>query len=188
MLSYPPSSHAIAITLNTLDAAQLGVVTVSSSILGRHLIHRVMKLGRKPDTILNLIFGEIPLDIGKTLAEQGIQRDSECACLWTEVSSADRNYVVRCYCSQQSLSNRQLLIWETSEDLIFEDDFNQTLEDVAFRGGLKHLYFGRAFNQSLENSDLPSSLLTLSFGHCFNQSLRNVQLPSGLQSLTFGSW
>ena len=119
----PPSRPTIAITLNTLDAVQLGVVTVSSSILGSHFIHRVMELCYKPDTIPNLTFGEMPLDIGKTLAEQGIQRDSECACLWTEVSSADRNYVVRCYCSGQSLSNRQLLIWETSEDLIFEDDF-----------------------------------------------------------------
>ena len=61
MLSYPPSSHMIAITLNILDAVQLGVATVSSSILGRHLIHHVMKLGRKPDAIPNLIFGEIPL-------------------------------------------------------------------------------------------------------------------------------
>ena len=121
MLSYPPSSHMIAITLNTLDAVQLGVVTVSSSILGRHLIHHVMKLWRKPDTILNLIFREIPLDIGKTVAEQGSHQESECACLWTEVSSAERNYVVRRYYSRQSLSNPQLLIWETSEDLMFED-------------------------------------------------------------------
>ena len=113
MLSYPPSSHMIAITLNTLDAVQPGVVTVSSSILGRHLIHRVMKLGRKPDTIPNLIFVEIPLDIGKTLAEQGIHQDSECACLWTKVSSVERSQVVRCYCSGESLVDRQLLIWES---------------------------------------------------------------------------
>ena len=79
--SDPPSRPTIAITLNTLDAVQLGVVTVSSSILGRRLIHHVMKLGRKPDTIPNLTFGEMPPDIGKTLAEQGTQRDSECACL-----------------------------------------------------------------------------------------------------------
>ena len=94
--SGPPSRPTIAITLNTLDAVQLGVVTISSSTLGSHFIHRVMELCYKPDTIPNLTFGEMPLDIGKTLAEQGIQRDCECACLWTEVSSADRNYVVRC--------------------------------------------------------------------------------------------
>ena len=54
----------------------------------------------------------------------------------TEVSSADRNYAVRRYCSRQSLSNRQLLIWETLEDLIFEGNFDQKLDDVAFPGGL----------------------------------------------------
>ena len=79
--SDPPSKPTIAITLNTLDAEHLSVVTVSSSMLGSHFMPRVMDLCYKPDTMPNLTFGEMPLDIGKKLAEQGIQRDSECACL-----------------------------------------------------------------------------------------------------------
>ena len=63
--SDPPSKPTIAITLNTLDAVQVSVV----------------ELCYKPDTIPNLTFGEMPLDIGKKLTEQDIQRDSECACL-----------------------------------------------------------------------------------------------------------
>ncbi len=79
--SGPPSKPTLAITLNTLDAVHLSVITVSSSMLGSHFIPRVMDLCYKPNTIPNLTFREMPLDIGKKLAEQGIQRDSECACL-----------------------------------------------------------------------------------------------------------
>ena len=72
--SDPPSKPTIAITLNTLHAVHLSVVTVSFSMLGSFFIPRVMDLCFKPDTILNLTFGEMLLDISQKFSEIGISR------------------------------------------------------------------------------------------------------------------
>ena len=52
----------------------LSVVTISSSMQGSLFIPRVMTWCDKPDTIPNLTFREMPLDIDEKLAEQRISR------------------------------------------------------------------------------------------------------------------
>eukprot|EP00913_Durusdinium_trenchii_P013969 g13116.t1 len=70
--------------------------------------------------------------------------------------------------------------------LVFDDEFDQSLEGVTFPSSLQTLTFAYSFNESLKGVALPSSLLSLTFGSRFNQSLEGVTLPSSLQTLTFG--
>ena len=70
--------------------------------------------------------------------------------------------------------------------LALGNDFNESLEGVAWPSGLQSLSFGGLFNQRLQGVAWPSSLQSLSFGKEFNQSLEGVAWPSGLQSLSFG--
>ena len=122
-----------------------------------------------------------------TLAEQGIHQDSECACLWTKVSSVERSQVVRCYCSGESLVDRQLLIWESLEDLTISRDYvNPNFRLVSLPGGLQRLTLDDGFEHVLKTTPIPSSLHTLTFGDQFNENLENVFFPYGLQHLLFG--
>ena len=65
-------------------------------------------------------------------------------------------------------------------ELIFDYDFNQSLDNVIFPQSLTSLTFGWDFNQSLDNVKFPQSLISITFGYYFNQSLDNVTLPQVL--------
>ena len=71
-------------------------------------------------------------------------------------------------------------------DLSFDENFNQSVNNVRLLAGLECLTFGYHFNKSLDNVTWPARLQSLTFGCCFNQSLDNVTWPARLQSLTFG--
>ena len=71
-------------------------------------------------------------------------------------------------------------------NLSFDENFNQSLDNVTWPAGLQSLTFGYHFNQSLDNVTWPARLQSLTFGCCFNRSLDNVTWPAGLQTLAFG--
>jgi len=67
--------------------------------------------------------------------------------------------------------------------IIFDDDFNDSLEDIILPNHITHITFGYYYNQSLENVKLPNSLTHITFGHDFNQSIGI--LPDSMQYLEF---
>ena len=75
----------------------------------------------------------------------------------------------------------------TLERLTFDDEFNQSLDQVTLPNSLQHLTFGQKFNRSLDRATLPTSLQHLTFGRKFNRSLDRATLPTSLRNLTFGS-
>ena len=65
-------------------------------------------------------------------------------------------------------------------EVIFDDDFNQSLDTITFQQSLTSLTFGYCFNQSLDKVTFPQSLISITFGYYFNQSLDNLTLPQVL--------
>lgn len=72
------------------------------------------------------------------------------------------------------------------EHLIFGDDFDEGVYDVAWPLSLLQLTFGGKFNQPVGGVVWPSSLEQLSFGMGFNQPVEGVVWPDSLVQLTFG--
>ena len=112
-------------------------------------------------------------------------------CKWdislTEVSSVERNNVVRLYFLGVSMDVRQSLIWESLEDLtISRDCVNPVVALESLLGGLQRLTSGDGFEYVLRNITTPSSLHTLRCGDHFNQNLKDVVFPGGLQHLCCG--
>lgn len=94
------------------------------------------------------------------------------------------------------------------EELLFYQDFDESVDEVRWPGSVKTITFGRDFtkpvggvqwppllevlrfgfhwNGSLDGVLLPSRLKTISFDWHFNQSLDGVTFPSSLRELSFG--
>jgi hypothetical protein len=157
-----PSPDLLSIRVSTMSGAELGVLSVSSSMIGSELLERVKQLQPfQPDCILKLVFGECCLEKGKSMAEQSIKDTSDCKSLWRQVSEVERREVISKVESGMVVDGDDAEIWE----------------------GLQNLAFAGDFNQSLEQMNLPSGLQNLTFGYLFNQRLEKVRLPSGLQNL-----
>ena len=105
----------------------------------------------------------------------------------TEVSSVERNNVVRLYFLGVSMDVRQSLIWDSLEDLtISRDCVHPVVALESLLGGLQRLTLGDGFEYVLRNITTPSSLHTLRCGDHFNQHLKDVVFPGGLQHLCCG--
>jgi hypothetical protein len=74
----------------------------------------------------------------------------------------------------------------TVTHLIFDNKFNQRLQEGIIPNSVTHLIFGEQFNQGLHPGDIPSSVIHLEFGYQFNQGLIPGDIPHGVISLFFG--
>ena len=70
-------------------------------------------------------------------------------------------------------------------NLIFDNNFNQPLDDFKFPDSLQSITFGEDFNQNIDKVTFPDSLQILTFGYEFNQNIDKVKFPNSLQSITF---
>ena len=148
--------------------------------------------------------GSQKLSLSKTLAEEGLVQGEptslsyayEAACLqeaWRCIQKCpvddDESMAlegIRQLRGLQETTPLRNLV--NLKHLALGNDFNESLEGVAWPSGLQSLSFGCSdFNQSLERVAWPSGLQSLSFGKGFNQSLEGVTWPSGLQSISFFS-
>lgn len=202
-------SDWLRLRVSTLSGESLGVLTVRSSMTGGELLERVKQLQPfYPDCILRLVIGECFLDNSRSMAEHGIQDESECKCLWRRLSEKEKFEVIRKVDeTSESINADEHEIWESLQSLTFGSAFkndslahvglpsnlssltlgnDDSLEKVILPSTLRHLTLHFDFDQSMEKVSLPNGLEHLTFRGCFNQSLENVNLPSGLQHLELG--
>ena len=70
--------------------------------------------------------------------------------------------------------------------LIFDDDFNQPLNQYSIPSSVRHLTFGENFNEPLNKYSLPQNITHLTFGDRYNQPLVQYSIPMNTTHLTFG--
>ena len=140
-----------------------------------------------PLTSVQLTFGSTCIALSKSLQEQGVQDGSQLTYVSGIVPKDEETALKDKALHGQTLSEEDLLLWDSIRVLTTGDGFNQSLEKVTLPSSLQALTFGNLFNQSLEKVTLPNSLQALSFGVDFKKSLQKVAWPSSLRSLTASS-
>lgn len=73
-----------------------------------------------------------------------------------------------------------------AEFFIFDRDFHDTLDGVAWPRQLKRVEFGDDYDHEIEGSSFPPSLQQVSFGFNFNRAIEVVRWPASLLEMTLG--
>ena len=99
-----------------------------------------------------------------------------------------RNVVWRWCDGGADLRDRELLIWQSIEDLTINSLAAPHFEylNLPLPDGLRTLTVGPEFRFRIDHIRIPDSVVILEFGKWFDQSLASVSLPRGLQELRFG--
>ncbi len=74
----------------------------------------------------------------------------------------------------------------TNHEMVFDDEFNDIIDDAIFPSDLHTIVFGTIFDQKLDNIKFPDSLHTIEFGMCYNHKLDGVKFPANLHTIKFG--
>ena len=171
------SGQTINLCLNNIHGDFLNCLSIEKSIPCAHVAANVSAM--KKGCITRLMAGQTYLNLDRSLEQQGVTKDTDITCVFSNVTSAQYEEVIHAWEQKpgQELQGEAFVIWHSLTSLTLTENFNETLEDVLWPIDVQTLIFGRNFNQSLDNVSLPSALQTLTFGWDFNQSLDNVSLP-----------
>ncbi|KAM9978084.1 hypothetical protein ACTFIY_011849 [Dictyostelium cf. discoideum] len=69
------------------------------------------------------------------------------------------------------------------KSIIFNDKFNEAMDNIKFLDSITSLEFGELFNQSLDGGWLPRKIKILKFGISFQQTINKNILPETLENL-----
>mmetsp|Transcript_85038 Transcript_85038/g.134344 ORF Transcript_85038/g.134344 Transcript_85038/m.134344 type:complete len:330 (+) Transcript_85038:40-1029(+) len=201
----PSSTENLIVEVLTMKGETIQTLSVPGTMLGISFAEAVLQQHPPArSTCVRIAVGDVMLQRSKSLAEQGIETGSKVTYVVCEVSEMDQHIVRKKVEQGLDVTDDDMDIWDTIEHLtlsawltdvalprkllclIFDRDFNQSIEGVVLPSTLQSLTFGDSFNQSMKMVTLPSGLKNLAFGRDFDQSIENVALPQSLESLTFG--
>ena len=149
------SGKTINLCLKNIHGDNLSRLSIESTALCAHVAAHAA--ATKKGCIAMLMAGQMYLKLDCSLEQQGVTKDADITCVFTNVTSAQYNKVIHAFEQHPGQEPQG--------------------EDCAIWHSLTSLALTHVFNQSLDNVSLPSALQTLTFGNQFNQSLDNVSLP-----------